>query len=216
MSGDGRLPYDAVLCDFDGVIRHHDPGEMIGLERAWGLAEGTTMKIAMAPERLVPVARGQITTREWVASIVAELEHLLGETERARTLGRAFAEARALLDKEVLALLRRARARVPVVLVTNATVQLEDDLQALGLAHFFDEVVSSARVGAAKPERRIYEIAAGRAGADAVRCLFVDDRRENVEAARALGMTGVLYREVADLRGALAPLLEGDHGPAFA
>ncbi|GGK60837.1 haloacid dehalogenase [Planomonospora parontospora subsp. parontospora] len=208
------LPYDAVLCDFDGVVRHYDAGEVTALERACGLAEGTTMKIALAPERLDPVTRGQITTARWMTSIVAELERLLGSAEQAGALGRAFAEARVRVDEEVLGLLRRAQARVPVVLVTNATAQLEDDLQTLGLTYAFDDVVSSARVGAAKPERRIYEIAAERAGATAARCLFVDDRRENVEAARALGMTGVFYREVADLREALAPLLDGGRGPS--
>ncbi|MBG0827525.1 HAD-IA family hydrolase [Planomonospora sp. ID67723] len=205
--------YAAVLCDFDGVIRHYDAGELAGLERFYGIAEGTTAKVALAPERLAPVVQGQITTEQWRESIVAGLEGTLGSPERAAALGDAFARARAHLDEEVLGLLRRAQERVPVVLVTNATFQLEDDLRALGLAHFFDEVVSSARVGTAKPGRRIYEIAAERAGASAVRCLFVDDREENVEAARALGMTGVLYREAADLREALAPLLEGGPRP---
>ncbi|MEV6865529.1 HAD-IA family hydrolase [Streptosporangium subroseum] len=204
-----ELPYDAVLCDFDGVIRRYDAGKLTVLERSCGLAEGTTMKIAMAPERLAPVSLGQITVGQWMDAIDVELEQLLGSAEQATALARAFGEARARLDEEVLDLLRRAQARVPVVLVTNATLQLEEDLQTLGLTYAFDEVVSSARVGAAKPEQRIYEIAAERAGATAARCLFVDDRQENVEAARGLGMTGVFYREVADLREALAPLLDG-------
>ncbi|GAA3443794.1 HAD-IA family hydrolase [Planomonospora venezuelensis] len=204
--------YDAVLCDFDGVIRHYDAAGLVELERSYGIAEGTTVKVALAPGLLTPVTQGQITVEQWRDSIVEGLARLLGSPERAAALGDAFARARAQLDEEVLGLLRRAQERVPVVLVTNATFQLEDDLRALGLARFFDEVVNSARVGAVKPERRIYEIAAERAGADAVRCLFVDDREENVEAARALGMTGVLYREAADLREALAPLLEGDRG----
>ncbi|MEQ4725987.1 HAD-IA family hydrolase [Nonomuraea sp. B19D2] len=60
-------------------------------------------------------------------------------------------------------------------------------------------MVSSARVGMAKPDRRIYEVA----GAVPERCLFVDDRLENVEAARSLGMSGVHYQTVADLAAAL-------------
>ncbi|MCW7989085.1 hypothetical protein XF35_28550 [Streptomyces platensis subsp. clarensis] len=48
--------------------------------------------------------------------------------------------------------------------------------------------------------REIYEIAAERAGVATHRCLFVDDRLENVEAAIMLGMTGVHYRAAAHLR----------------
>lgn len=62
-------------------------------------------------------------------------------------------------------------------------------------------------MGVAKPDREIYEIAAGRAGAALDRCLFIDDRLENIEAAVALGMTGVHYREPADLHGPLAFVL---------
>lgn len=53
------------------------------------------------------------------------------------------------------------------------------------------------------------EITAERAGVGVGRCLFVDDGRTNVEAAVALGMTGVHYREPADLRAALGPVLDG-------
>lgn len=59
-------------------------------------------------------------------------------------------------------------------------------------------------MGVAKPDPRIYEIAAERAGVPMDRCLFVDDRLENIEAAVALGMTGVLFREPTDLRGSLS------------
>lgn len=106
-------------------------------------------------------------------------------------------------------LLRRVRRRVPLVLVTNATLDLERDLESLGLADLADHVVNSARVGVAKPEREIYEIAAERAQVPVQRCLFVDDRIENVEAAVALGMSGVHYLGPADLRTAVDSLLDG-------
>ncbi|CAL9499128.1 hypothetical protein SUDANB176_03406 [Streptomyces sp. enrichment culture] len=97
--------------------------------------------------------------------------------------------------------------------MTNATVELEDDPASLGLADLADHVVGSARVGVAKPDRRICETAARQAGAAPDRCLFVDDRLENAEAAVGLGMTGPHYREPADLREALGVLLDGRDGP---
>jgi len=127
---------------------------------------------------------------------------------QARGLATALAEAPFRADGALVAMLRQVRAHIPLVLVTNATVELEDDLASLGLADLADHVVSSARVGVAKPDPRIYEIAAERAGAAGNRCLFVDDGRENVEAAVALGMTGVHYRELADVRDVLSHLLD--------
>ncbi|MEU2512274.1 HAD-IA family hydrolase [Streptomyces syringium] len=199
-------PFDAVLCDLDNVIRFYDTTELASLERAAGLTEGTTATVAFAPEIDLPLLLGEITKEQWVESIVAGLAGQVPQA-RARELGTALAEAPFRADDVVVAMLLQARAHVPLVLVTNATVELEEDLLTLGLADLADHVVSSARVGVAKPDRRIYEIAARRAGVAMDRCLFVDDRPENVEAAVGLGMTGLHYRGSDDLRQPLGALL---------
>ncbi|MGW1543954.1 HAD family hydrolase [Streptomyces sp. NPDC002309] len=199
-------PFDAVLCDVDNVIRFYDSSRVTALERAAGLAEGITMKVAFAPETDLPLMLGRIDMREWVEGIVAGFAGLAPE-EVAYDLARALADAPFHADATVVSLLRRVRTLMPLVLVTNATVTLEADLETLGLTDLADHVVSSARVGLVKPDPRIYRIAADLAGVPLHRCLFVDDGPENVEAAVALGMTPVHFREPADLERALAPLL---------
>ena len=104
----------------------------------------------------------------------------------------------------MLELLAAARRRMPVLLVSNATTRLESDLGLLGLDEVFDVVVSSARIGVAKPDPAIYRYAAKRSGMSVERCLFIDDAHVNVEAARAQGMTGLHYRSPDDLRAVLA------------
>ncbi|MGV9557524.1 HAD-IA family hydrolase [Streptomyces sp. NPDC003522] len=198
-------PFDAVLCDVDNVIRTFDSAHLEALERVAGIAEGTTKKVAFSPEVDGPLLLGRITEQEWVASIAAGLTGLVDE-ETGWALGTALLESPFRADVTVLELLRRARVRVPLVLVTNATLGLERDLEAMGLTELADEVVSSARVGLVKPDRRILELGAARAGARPDRCLFVDDSAENVEAAAALGMTAVRFRTAADLERALEPL----------
>ncbi|MBL0888548.1 HAD family hydrolase [Myceligenerans indicum] len=74
---------------------------------------------------------------------------------------------------------------------------------AIGL---LDDVVVSGRVGLAKPDRRIYELLAARFDVDPARAVFVDDKQENVDAARETGFhairftgTGALRRELREL-----------------
>ncbi|GKQ33748.1 HAD family phosphatase [Streptomyces sp. A012304] len=201
----GRPPFGAVLCDVDNVIRHFDSTHLEALERAAGLTEGTTKKVAFSPEVDGPLLLGRITEQEWVAAIAAGLAGLVDE-ETGWALGTALLESPFHADEAVVTLLRRAQIRVPLVLLSNATLGLERDLDALGLTELADHVVNSARVGLAKPDPRIFELAAARAGVRPERCLFVDDTLENVEAAAALGMTAVHFREAADLEQALAPL----------
>ncbi|KND40400.1 HAD family hydrolase [Streptomyces acidiscabies] len=199
-------PFDAVLCDVDNVIRYFDSSGVHALERAAGVAEGTTFKVAFAPENDLPLLLGRITGQEWVASIASGLSGLVDEST-AWDLGRALLESPFRADDTVVTLLRRARVHVPLVLVTNATLELEADLAEMKLTDLADHVVSSARVGLAKPDPRIYRLAVELAGVPPERCLFVDDTLENIEAAQALGMSTVHFREAADLERALEPLL---------
>ncbi|MFH8608178.1 HAD-IA family hydrolase [Streptomyces sp. NPDC018029] len=203
----GRV-FDAVLCDLDGVIRFYDMAELEELERTAGLSPGSTAEIAFRPETDMPLMRGEITKEQWIAAIADGLADRV-PWARGHELGTALAETKFRADDAVVGLLRQARtAGLLVLLVTNATPWLADDLALLGLTGpggCLDDVVSSADLGVTKPDRRIYETAAERAGVAPDRCLFVDDRQENVDAAVALGMTGLLYREPADLRVVLAP-----------
>lgn len=60
--------------------------------------------------------------------------------------------------------------------------------------HIFDATVISGDVGLHKPEPEIYLLGAERLGVPAERCVFVDDLRENVAGAEAVGMTALLHR----------------------
>ena len=75
------------------------------------------------------------------------------------------------------------------------------------LAELFDAVVISAEVGMRKPEERIFRHAAGLLGLNPAQCVFIDDIEADVEAAEALGMTGVLHTDPAATAGRLAELL---------
>jgi putative hydrolase of the HAD superfamily len=64
-----------------------------------------------------------------------------------------------------------------------ARIRADHDLPTL-----FDAVVISYEVQLAKPEPEIYRVTLSRLGVPAGAALFVDDRLENIEAARELGL----------------------------
>jgi FMN phosphatase YigB (HAD superfamily) len=57
----------------------------------------------------------------------------------------------------------------------------------------FEELVLSYQVRSVKPEPGIYQQAVSRAGVPAEEIFFVDDREENVSAAKEAGVDAVLY-----------------------
>ena len=71
----------------------------------------------------------------------------------------------------------------------------------------FHEVVISGDEGLHKPEPEIYHLGARRIGVEPARCVFVDDLRENVRGAEAVGMAGVLHRDTAQTLARLEELL---------
>ena len=79
---------------------------------------------------------------------------------------------------------------------------------AHGILDLFDDVVCSADVGLAKPDPRVYALAASRLRLEPGECVFIDDLAGNVEAARAAGMLAVhfLVYEGHDLEAQLAEL----------
>lgn len=75
--------------------------------------------------------------------------------------------------------------------------------EARFFAHFHDILVSGAE-GLVKPDPAIYHLALSRFGLRAEEAFFIDDREENVAAARALGIRSHLFRDAATLRRDLA------------
>ena len=61
------------------------------------------------------------------------------------------------------------------------------------LLSVFDGLVFSGCIGITTPDKRIYRYLLDRFSLDAGRCVFIDDRQENVQAAISEGMKGILF-----------------------
>jgi FMN phosphatase YigB (HAD superfamily) len=72
--------------------------------------------------------------------------------------------------------------------------------EAVPLDERFDPIVLSCDVGACKPGPAIYGHLLGRLDLPPAAVLFVDDREENLTAAAAAGIEGVLFTGPASLR----------------
>lgn len=65
----------------------------------------------------------------------------------------------------------------------------------LGLSRFLSWRFVSCRTGVRKPAPQAYLGAAAACGVPPADCLFVDDRPENVDAARSVGMDAFVFRD---------------------
>ena len=67
----------------------------------------------------------------------------------------------------------------------------------------FDVLVWSYQHGIAKPDPAIYRLTLDQLGTSPQETLFLDDKLVNIEAARALGMMGIVFSTVDQLRNDL-------------
>jgi putative hydrolase of the HAD superfamily len=97
---------------------------------------------------------------------------------------------------DVLPALRELRERgIALVIASNWDCSLPDWLGPAGILELVDGVVTSAEVGAAKPDPRVFERALAVAGVEPGETLHVGDKVDNdVDGAAAAGVRGVLLQ----------------------
>ncbi|MEQ4718520.1 HAD family phosphatase [Nonomuraea sp. B19D2] len=91
-----------------------------------------------------------------------------------------------------------------VALLSNAPVCIGDGLDELPWIAAIGQRFYSGRMGLVKPDREIYDEVVRALDADPSEIVFIDDRKENIEGAERVGMTGVHFTDATALRGTLS------------
>jgi putative hydrolase of the HAD superfamily len=107
---------------------------------------------------------------------------------------------------ELLAALHAGGTRV--ALLSNAGFDFSDPFRFSPMAQFFEAVFVSAEMGLVKPDPEIYRVVAAELGITMAEMVFIDNKKINVDAAVAMGVTGHVFTTVAELRTFLENLTE--------
>lgn len=116
------------------------------------------------------------------------------------------ATERAQINKELFKFIADHHAQYKMAIVSNASGNVQDLYKDVNLSEYFDQVIWSYQVKAVKPDSEIYQLAAERLGVRPEECVFVDDRKVNIDGAKAAGMQGVLYRNIDQFKQDLVKL----------
>jgi beta-phosphoglucomutase len=111
------------------------------------------------------------------------------------------------LFSDVLPALEALRSLgMPIGVISNFGMHLDDVLRRFGLLGYFEFVIVSAAVGVAKPDRRIFDLAVSQAGKPRHRLLYVGDHiGDDVEGAQGAGLDAVLIDRGGRHAGAFCP-----------
>lgn len=196
------MPIRAVIFDVGGVIsRVDDLSKIRALEARLGLAEKVLFKIIFGTEAAARAMIGQLSSAElWqhVGNTLNLSAGQLAELERDFWAGWQ-------LDAELIRFIRSLRPRYKTALLSNALSDAREAfINQFGLGDAVDAMIISAEEGVAKPGARIYQIALERLDVQPGQAVFVDDAAENVQAAQAIGMYSVQFKNtmqmIADIK----------------
>jgi putative hydrolase of the HAD superfamily len=149
--------------------------------------------------------RGECTGAEFEAILAARLIHINGGAVAAEGLLQRMFAASAPVPAMYDTIRALRAAGFSTALLSNSWGC--DEYPRADFPALFDSVVISGEVGMRKPEAGIFLHAAQTLGLAPAECVFIDDVAENVTAAAACGMTGVLHTETAVTAAALQDLL---------
>ena len=226
---------EAVIWDYGGVISSplfrgigrfeadmgYPPGSILELifgETAYIGAEGNP-RGGDPIDGAVPASASAVT-HDWHRLETGEIgfeDYMTGVMERApQVLGRPIdLDAYQQFTRDmplgihwpVVHRIRRLRGDgLKVALLTNNVKEFGSAWRStFPVDELFEVVVDSSEVGMRKPDPRIYRLTCERLGVAPTASVFVDDNRDNLEAARAVGIEAVHFGDEP-----LGPLSELD------
>jgi epoxide hydrolase-like predicted phosphatase len=182
----------AVYFDFGGVIaRTEFQAPRQHLADRLKVEYEDLVKSVFESESARQAGLGAITEEQHFANVMRSLHLPLSD---ARSFADEFFSGD-VTDLELLDLARNLRKTHKVGLISNAWSGLRAWMTGRKMADAFDTLVISAEVKIAKPDPRIYHLALEKLGVQPGEAVFLDDFKENVEGARAVGMQAIHFVE---------------------
>jgi putative hydrolase of the HAD superfamily len=193
---------EAVVCDFGGVLTTPLLTSFMAIQDEIGISPedlGRAMKAITEEDGenpLYALERGEMSEVDFLDRVNDGLEPLLGHRPELHRFREVYFEA-LHPNEAMIELMRQLKAEgLRMAMLTNNVREWEPVWRPmLPVDEIFETVVDSGFVGVRKPEAPIYEMTIERLGVPAEACLFVDDLLPNIEAARALGMKAVHFRQ---------------------
>lgn len=191
----------ALIFDFGNVVAHFDYAracERLGRPlRLSGAELLKRVRVLGFTELVREYERGQIDAKAF-SSQVARLAGLdISHDEFAAAWSDIF-----WLNEPVarlIGVLKRQGYSLTLGSNTNDLHAAQFRGQFAETLRHFDRLVLSYEIGHIKPSVEFYLECARAAATEPQSCVFIDDVPENVEGARAAGLSGVLYRDVPSL-----------------
>jgi HAD superfamily hydrolase (TIGR01509 family) len=196
-----QSPWDAIILDLGNVVFEWSTES--------GVQPEATLKSMMRSDTYAQYETGQIETEDEFCSMIGEQLGL--DSSLVRT---TFETARqSLVANDELVDFIRELKRVTDIRVYAMSNIPRKEVDYLSRKHpntmsIFDRIYASGKAGLRKPDLAFYSMVLSDCRLAPERAIFVDDKMQNVQAARDLGMRGLQFESTKALCDSLAGSLD--------
>ena len=195
----------AIIFDFGRVISAQKPPSLFrSYEMDLGLPSDSINSIMFDSQIWQDTLLGRKTLEEFWQAIGPELG--LNSSEEIDAFRNRYG-ADETINADVLKLIQKLHGHYRLTVLSNAPPGLSQWLTEWEMLDFFDLVFCSGDEGMVKPDAKPFELTLERLGVQPGEAVFIDDTMENVEAARQLGLHGILFTTAEALEEELGYLL---------
>jgi HAD superfamily hydrolase (TIGR01509 family) len=195
----------AIIFDFGRVISAQKPPSLFrSYEEDLGLAANTINLIMFRSQAWQEALFGRKTAEEFWYAVGPELG--LSTREKIDAFRRRY-HADEAINERVVKLIRRLHGHFELAVLSNSPPGLARWLADWNILDLFDVVFCSGDEGFLKPDPAAFSLTLDRLGVEPKEAVFIDDTIDHVQAARSLGLRGIVFTTGDSLANELRDLL---------
>lgn len=192
----------AIVFDFGGVMTIESNREVVVnfLCRSFSLSQEQFEVVNQ--QKRAAVKEGKTDEEFWLKYAA---EHDVWLPEDWTTSFHQVMKQAIGVNSQMYELVNELKTRnMPIALLSNIDERLGKIIRDFGLYEPFEPCLLSYQLGLEKPDPQIYQVLLKEMNLPAEDIIFIDDRAENIEAAKHLGLDAILFLSPCQLKNELA------------
>lgn len=143
-------------------------------------------------EEWIKLDDGAINKEDAINIMISNLPENLHNT--CREIMKCWTKECLILNEQTIKFIKKVREKgYSTFILSNAPLEIPRFLEEMDVLQYFEGKIISAEERLSKPDIRIYELLLKRFNLIPEECLFIDDRRENIESAIKCGLNGYVF-----------------------
>ncbi len=193
----------AIIWDMGGVLNQFE-------DRSWHQKWENRLDLAPGQlEQIVFSDRPAVVGKETPADVWRDVGKTLNlSTNEIDTLEEDFWRG-IEWDADLFDYIRASlKGRYKLGILSDAWLGTRERFKAWINYDLFDVIMFSAEEGIRKPDPEMYRRMLSRLGVEASEAIFIDDRTDNIEGARVVGMYAIQFTDKIDVKKAIEEIAE--------